>query len=126
MGDVPISPAAARNYRYQHSYGVMLLASACRGERPYAAIWCERHEDILAERVDGRFDAWQVKTCRPIIGRLDKQKPRLRQRNSKVRTTLPSDGREDRSLLFRFEYRILLGHAEATICGNLPAAPSRC
>ncbi len=58
----------ARNFRYQHSYGVILLAAASRGELPYAAIWCERHEDILAERLDGRFEAWQVKTRRPENG----------------------------------------------------------
>jgi tetratricopeptide (TPR) repeat protein len=63
-----VGDETARNYRYQHSYGVILLASACRGERPYVAIWCEHHEDILAERVDGRFDAWQVKTRRPELG----------------------------------------------------------
>src|ERR1700677_3321130 len=63
-----VGDETARNYRYQHSYGVILLASACRGESPYIAIWCERHEDILAERVDGRFDAWQVKTRRPEAG----------------------------------------------------------
>ena len=58
----------ARNYRYQHSYGVILLASACRGERDYQAIWCEHHEDILAERTDGKFDGWQIKTRRPESG----------------------------------------------------------
>ncbi|TBC02924.1 dsDNA nuclease domain-containing protein [Rhizobium ruizarguesonis] len=58
----------ARNYRYQHSYAVILLASACRGERDYQAVWCEHHEDILAERTDGKFDGWQIKTRRPESG----------------------------------------------------------
>jgi hypothetical protein len=60
--------ATARNYRYQHSYGVMLIAAARRGERPYVALWCEHHEDFLAERTDGRFDAYQVKTSKPELG----------------------------------------------------------
>jgi hypothetical protein len=30
--------------------------------RPYRAIWCEQHEDLLAERDDDTFDAVQVKT----------------------------------------------------------------
>lgn len=60
--------ATARNYRYQHAYGVMLLVSAWRGDRPYAGIWCEHHEDFLAERTDGQFDAYQIKTRRPELG----------------------------------------------------------
>lgn len=63
-----VGDETARNYRYQHSYGLILLASACRGERQYRAIWCEHHEDILAERDDGKFDGWQVKTRRPESG----------------------------------------------------------
>src|SRR5208337_2359800 len=70
-----VGDETARNYRYQHSYGVILLASAWRGERPYAAIWCEHHEDILAERVDGRFDAWQVKTRQPELGAWTNRNP---------------------------------------------------
>lgn len=58
----------SRNFRYQHSYGVILLTAASRGELPYAAIWCEMHEDILAERLDGRFEAWQIKTRKPENG----------------------------------------------------------
>ncbi|MBY3101161.1 DUF4297 domain-containing protein [Rhizobium laguerreae] len=63
-----VGDQTARNYRYQHSYAVILLASACRGERDYQAIWCEHHEDILAERTDGKFDGWQIKTRRPESG----------------------------------------------------------
>lgn len=36
-----------RNFRYQHAYGVILLAASASGLRPYAAIWCEHHEDFL-------------------------------------------------------------------------------
>jgi hypothetical protein len=57
-----------RNFRYQHTYCVMLLVSGKLGFRPYVAIWCEQHEDCLAERVDKKFDAYQIKTSRPENG----------------------------------------------------------
>lgn len=60
--------ATARNYRYQHAYGVILLVAAKRGQRPYTAIWCEHHEDFLAKRSNGRFDGYQIKTRRPERG----------------------------------------------------------
>src|SRR4051812_33980189 len=60
--------ATARNYRYQHAYGVTLLVAAKRGLRPYVAIWCEQHEDFLAQRHDGVFDGYQIKTARPELG----------------------------------------------------------
>lgn len=60
--------ATQRNFRYQHAYGVMLLVAARRGLRPYVAVWCEHHEDLLAERLDGRYDGYQVKTSRPENG----------------------------------------------------------
>jgi len=57
-----------RNFRYQHAYGVILLASAKRGLRAYVAIWCEHHEDLLAQRSDGCYDGYQIKTSRPENG----------------------------------------------------------
>lgn len=57
-----------RNFRYQHGYGVILLVGAARGELPYTSIWCEHHEDFLAERQDGLYDAFQVKTAKPEDG----------------------------------------------------------
>ena len=60
--------ATARNFRYQYAYSAILLAAARSGDRPYTAIWCEQHNDILAEREDGRFDAYQVKTREPKGG----------------------------------------------------------
>src|ERR1700759_3235223 len=60
--------ATQRNFRYQHAYGVMLLVSGKLGLRPYVAVWCEQHEDYLAERNDNKFDAYQVKTSRPESG----------------------------------------------------------
>lgn len=54
--------ATQRNFRYQHAYGVILLIGAATGRQPYVAIWCEQHEDILAQRTDGKWDGYQVKT----------------------------------------------------------------
>lgn len=54
--------AVQRNFRYQHAYGVILLIGAATGRLPYVAIWCEHHEDILAERADGKWDGYQIKT----------------------------------------------------------------
>jgi Cap4 dsDNA endonuclease len=57
-----------QNFRYQHCYGVMLLIAAKVGKRPYIALWCEQHEDFLAERADKKFDGFQIKTSRPENG----------------------------------------------------------
>ena len=57
-----------RNFRYQHAYGVILLISAAAGEQNYVSIWCEHHEDFLAERDDTLFDAYQLKTATPENG----------------------------------------------------------
>lgn len=66
-GDDP-GDETQRNFRYQHAYGVILLAACLSGQRPYAALWCEHHEDYLTEVGDGSFDAWQIKTRRREIG----------------------------------------------------------
>jgi hypothetical protein len=60
--------ATQRNFRYQHSYGVVLIVAAKRGTEPYVTMWCEHHEDFLAERADGVFDAYQIKTSTPENG----------------------------------------------------------
>ncbi|WFU34874.1 dsDNA nuclease domain-containing protein [Bradyrhizobium brasilense] len=60
--------ATQRNFRYQHAFGVILLVAGKMGNRPYVAIWCEQHEDLLAERSDGTFDGYQIKTSRPENG----------------------------------------------------------
>lgn len=57
-----------RNFRYQHQYGVVLLAAVRRGTLNYVALYCEHHEDFLAERPDGLFDGYQIKTSRPENG----------------------------------------------------------
>ncbi|WP_315727593.1 dsDNA nuclease domain-containing protein [Bradyrhizobium sp. SZCCHNS2015] len=60
--------ATQRNFRYQHAYGVILLVAGKLGLRPYVSIWCEQHEDLLAERSDRKFDGYQIKTSRPENG----------------------------------------------------------
>lgn len=60
-----------RNFRYQHGYGAILLINGAQKPEIYSAIWCEHHEDILAERIDGFYEAYQVKTRRPELGDLD-------------------------------------------------------
>ncbi|PBB22722.1 DUF4297 domain-containing protein [Mesorhizobium sp. WSM4307] len=57
-----------RNFRYQHQYGVVILAAVRRGTLNYIALYCEQHEDFLAERPDGLFDGYQIKTSRPENG----------------------------------------------------------
>ncbi len=57
-----------RNFRYQHQYGVVLLAAVRRGTLNYVALYCEHHEDFLAERPDELFDGYQIKTSRPENG----------------------------------------------------------
>lgn len=63
--------ATQRNFRYQHAYGVVLLASAATSQHPYVALWCEHHEDLLAERKDQLWDGYQVKTRKREEGEWD-------------------------------------------------------
>ncbi len=51
-------------FRYQYAYGVILLLAALSGKKPYTVLWCEHHEDLLCQRHDGFFDAYQIKTRR--------------------------------------------------------------
>nr|MBR9812151.1 DUF4297 domain-containing protein [bacterium] len=57
-----------RKFRYQHAYGVIVATMMLTKQRSYRAIWCEQHEDLLAEREDEKFDAIQVKTRKPETG----------------------------------------------------------
>ena len=57
-----------RKFRYQHAYGVILVVAMVTKNKAYTAIWCEQHEDLLAEREDGFFDAYQVKTRKSETG----------------------------------------------------------
>lgn len=49
-------------FRYQWSAGVTLLVGACAKKNQYQAVWCEHHDDLLAELPNGSFHAVQVKT----------------------------------------------------------------
>jgi hypothetical protein len=60
-----------KNYRYQHAYGVILLIGSARNQLPYISIYTEHHEDILCQRSDGLFDAYQIKTRKPEEGLWD-------------------------------------------------------
>lgn len=57
-----------RKFRYQHAYGVILAVGIATKRLSYIAIWCEQHEDILAETEDGLFDVYQVKTRKSELG----------------------------------------------------------
>jgi hypothetical protein len=57
-----------RKFRYQHAYGVILAILMVNQTRPYRAIWCEQHEDLLVERNDDLFEAFQVKTRKQETG----------------------------------------------------------
>ena len=57
-----------RKFRYQHAYGVVLAILMMNQTRHYRAIWCEQHEDLLAERTDDFFEAFQVKTRKSETG----------------------------------------------------------
>ncbi len=60
-----------RNYRYQVAYGVILLIGAASKQLPYNYVYAEHHEDYLCERVDNKFDGYQVKTRKPEEGPWD-------------------------------------------------------
>ena len=57
-----------RKFRYQHAYGVVLAILMMNKTRPYRVIWCEQHEDLLAERTDELYEAFQVKTRKSETG----------------------------------------------------------
>jgi hypothetical protein len=59
------------NYRYQHAYGAILLIDSECNKLPYIAIYAEHHEDLLCERLDNKFDCYQVKTRDPGEGDWD-------------------------------------------------------
>lgn len=49
-------------FMYQWAAGVVILAGALTSQNQYVAIWCEHHDDLLAELPTGGFHAIQVKT----------------------------------------------------------------
>lgn len=57
-----------RNIRYQNACAVIILIETYVGKHSYVAIWCEQHDDVLGERLDGLFDFYQIKTRKPENG----------------------------------------------------------
>jgi hypothetical protein len=51
-----------KRFRYQHAYGVILLTRVTSTNDCYTAIWCEHHDDFLAQKPNDKFDSYQVKT----------------------------------------------------------------
>ena len=51
-----------RKFKYQHAYGVILAVAMTTQTNELETIWCEQHEDFIAQRKDGKFEAYQVKT----------------------------------------------------------------
>lgn len=62
IADPDVGDDTQRRFRYQHGYGVVLLLAALRQENDYVGVWCEHHEDLLAEKANGKYDGFQVKT----------------------------------------------------------------
>jgi Cap4 dsDNA endonuclease len=57
-----------RNIRYQNACAVIILIETYVGNHQYSSVWCEHHDDILGERLDGLFDFYQIKTRKPENG----------------------------------------------------------
>ena len=60
--DNDVGDDVQRRFRYQHAFGAILLIAAIQNKNDYSSLWCEQHEDFLAETLNGDFDAYQVKT----------------------------------------------------------------
>jgi hypothetical protein len=109
-----------RNFRYQHAYGVVLLLAAARGELPYRSLWCEHHEDFIAERKDGKHEAFQIKTATPENGAWDWKKDALRD-SLKRFVRLQSDQPGDiAAFKFVSNVKALDTHAKAKIAKSPP------
>jgi uncharacterized protein YjbI with pentapeptide repeats len=55
------TPRTRRSFSYQDYAAYALLLKSIDGD-PYTELWIEHHDDILAMRIDGRYDLYQVKT----------------------------------------------------------------
>jgi len=64
LDTVDVGDETQLRFRYQHAYGVILLLAALSGNKPYTVLWCEHHEDLLGQRNDRSFEAYQIKTRR--------------------------------------------------------------
>src|SRR5260370_23620273 len=51
-------------FRYQHAYGVILLLAALSCKKPYTALLCDHHEDLLGQCTNGFFDAYIIMILR--------------------------------------------------------------
>jgi hypothetical protein len=51
-----------RRFRYQAGRAALLALLTLDDTSGVVEVFCEHHEDVLLRRVDGRFDAEQVKT----------------------------------------------------------------
>lgn len=49
-------------FMYQWAAGVVALAGSLASQNSYVAVWCEHHDDLLAELSSGVFHAIQVKS----------------------------------------------------------------
>lgn len=49
-------------FKYQWAIGVVLLSALISAKNEYTCIWCEHHDDFLAEVRGGGYEAIQVKT----------------------------------------------------------------
>jgi hypothetical protein len=49
-------------FMYQWAAGVVALAGSLASQNSYVAVWCEHHDDLLAELSSGGFHAIQVKS----------------------------------------------------------------
>lgn len=65
-----------RRFRYQHAYGVILLLRSILEPDSYKCIWCEFHDDYLAQS-NGHFDCYQIKTGTPEHGPWDLGRPEM-------------------------------------------------
>ena len=65
---VDVGDDTQRRFRYQHAYGVILLAAAASKAKSIACVWCENHDDFVGELEDGSFESYQVKTRKPENG----------------------------------------------------------
>ncbi|MTJ23067.1 DUF4297 domain-containing protein, partial [Dolichospermum sp. UHCC 0352] len=52
----------SRRFRYQHTYAAILSLSLLKDKTEISAIYCEHHEDILIQKVNGKCIGIQVKT----------------------------------------------------------------
>jgi len=78
LDDADHGAETGRRYNYQYAWGVVLLCGLASGKLKYTALWCEHHEDFLARRDDGKYDAIQIKSRQTTLGAWKSGDPGLR------------------------------------------------